>query len=239
MLLTEGIVLRTLKYGETSLILDIYSRDKGLISCIAGGVRKSKTRLHAATFQLLQLLRVNLYYKEGDRLSRIKDAQPVLVLNDLLDHPIKRVIVIFMAELLQKSIREKELNEGLYNFLQKSILELNELRDHIADFHLTFMIELTSFLGFRPVSNFADQRPFFDLQDGQFVAISHPRNTLTNDESLLLGEVLDKLEGERQELSLNGKKRRILLSGLIRYYQYHVEGFGNMKSPEVIHVVLS
>lgn len=239
MLTTDGIVIRTLKYGETSLIMDIYTRDKGLVSCIAGGVRKKKAQLHASAFQLLQIIRVNIYYKDGDRLSRIKETQRLANLDELIAHPVKRVLVLFIAELLQKSIKEKEDNLELFEFLENSIRRLNDLEAGIANFHLIFMVRLASFLGFRPVYNYDRDKRHFDLVEGQFVGQPDPRNTLTGEQSSLLAAILKASPDRPDELGLNGAKRRNILDGLIKYYQYHVDGFGQMRSPEIIHVILS
>src|SRR4051794_19631395 len=41
---TEGIVLRSLRYGEADRILHVYTRDRGRIGAIAKGVRRSRSR---------------------------------------------------------------------------------------------------------------------------------------------------------------------------------------------------
>lgn len=236
---TEGIVVRTIKYGETSLILDVYTKDRGMVSCIAGGVRKRKSQLHASVFQLLQPIKLTMYYKDGDRLSRIKEASPLTIVESLTRHPIKRVIVLFMAELLQKSIKEKEYNPGLYDFLFDALSNLNEIEDGIADFHLRFMVQLTAFLGFLPVHNYSLDLPLFDLEEGRFIGESRGVSTLGHEQSALLSTLLKSRQNKNHTLPWNNVKRRQLLDGLIQYYQYHVEGFGLMKSPEIIHVILS
>lgn len=239
MITTEGIVFRSIKYGETSLILDIYTKDKGLVSCIAGGVRKKRAQMHASTLQLLQPVKISLYYKDGDHLSRLKEAHPIKPLYNNIEHPVKRVIILFLAELVQKSIREKEFNPELYNYLFQEVEKLDNLENGIGDFHLLFMINLTRFLGFFPHENYSSSNRFFDLDDGSFVTEHNPRQALDEDESALLCALISSAQKKSSEMKLNGAKRRILLNALIRYYQYHISGFGKMKSPEIIHVILS
>lgn len=239
MLTVQGIVVRTIKYGETSVILDLYTKEKGLISCIAGGVRKKRSTMPPAAFQLLQIIRATIYYKDGDKLSRIKEVHPIALYHSLIEDPVKRVIVLFLSELIQKSIREKEERADLFEYLELKLKSLNELSgEGIANFHLIFMLELTKYLGFYPQSNISTDRPYFDLLDGQFVERADLRRTLSSEESGYMIDLFDLVEGRDVE-GMNSIKRRKILDVLISYYQQHIEGFGKMKSPDIIHVVLS
>jgi DNA repair protein RecO (recombination protein O) len=240
MLAVEGIVIRTLKYGETSLILDLYTKEKGLISCIAGGVRKKRSTLHASTLQLLQIVQATIYYKDSEQLNRLKEAQPSVYLNDLVDDPVKRVVVIFLSEVLQKSIREKESRPELYSFLLNSLTLLNEMKEGVANFHLIFMIELSRYLGFYPIANYNKTKPYFDLDGGKFVELPDARNTLDEIESAQMAALFNMEFGQQNsEVLSNSQERQLALNSLIRYFQYHVEGFGKLKTPEILHVILS
>src|ERR687893_358632 len=44
---SKGIVLRSIRYGEADRILDLYTREGGLISAIAKGIRRTKSRFGA------------------------------------------------------------------------------------------------------------------------------------------------------------------------------------------------
>lgn len=44
---SKGIVLRSIRYGEADRILDLYTRDAGLVSAIAKGIRRTKSRFGA------------------------------------------------------------------------------------------------------------------------------------------------------------------------------------------------
>jgi len=74
---TKGIVLRTVKYGETSVIVSIYTELFGIQSYLVNGVRKSskKGSGSAALFQPAALLDLVVYYNELKQLNRIKEFQ--------------------------------------------------------------------------------------------------------------------------------------------------------------------
>ena len=239
MLTVKGIVVRTIKYGETSLILDLFTEEKGLISCIAGGIRKKRSTMPPAAFQLLQVIKATIYFKDNDRLSRIKEVQPISLHHELIDDPIKRVIVLFLAELIQKSVKEKEAREELFYFLLTQLKRLNEIANHIANFHLLFMLELSRYLGFYPIQNYSDDLTYFDVIDGQFVERPDARRTLSEEESADLNKLFAIANEDASTTALSNNDRRGILQSMIKYYQSHIEGFGDMKSPKIIHVVLS
>ena len=239
MLTVKGIVVRTIKYGETSLILDLFTEEKGLISCIAGGIRKKRSTMPPAAFQLLQVIKATIYFKDNERLSRIKEVQPLALHHQLIDDPVKRVIVLFLAELLQKSVKEKEAREDLFHFLTTQLAHLNNLTDHIANFHLLFMLELSRYLGFYPIQNYNEDFVYFDVIDGQFVMKPDARRTLSDEESRELNKLFALSIDDLSIANLSNNDRRSILQSMIKYYQSHIEGFGEMKSPKIIHVVLS
>ncbi len=239
MLTVKGIVVRTIKYGDTSLILDLFTEEKGLVSCIVGGVRKKRSSMPPAAFQLLQVIKATIYYKDGERLSRIKEVQPIALHHELIDDPVKRVIVLFLAELLQKSVKEKEAREDLFHFLLTELERLNNMTQSVANFHLNFMLELSRYLGFHPIQNYSTEFAYFDVIDGQFVANPDPRRTLSEDESLDLSKLFALSSQDPDLVLLTNDDRRSILQSMIKYYQSHVDGFGEMKSPKIIHVVLS
>ena len=41
---SKGIVLRSIRYGEADRIMDLYTQDAGLVSAIAKGIRRTKSR---------------------------------------------------------------------------------------------------------------------------------------------------------------------------------------------------
>src|SRR5688500_13994232 len=71
---TEGIVLRTIKYSETSVVTNIYTRHFGLLSFIVPGVRTSKAKRNkAGMLQPMNMLDLDIYFKETQNLLRLKD----------------------------------------------------------------------------------------------------------------------------------------------------------------------
>jgi DNA repair protein RecO (recombination protein O) len=72
---TEGIVLRSLRYGEADRILHLYTPDRGRISAIAKGVRRAKSRFGG---RLEPFFRLHLVLYEGrSELLTVTSAETV------------------------------------------------------------------------------------------------------------------------------------------------------------------
>src|SRR5919202_1527353 len=69
---SRGIVLRSIRYGEADRILDLYTQDAGLVSAIAKGIRRTKSRFGA---RLEPLSCVDFLAYEGRTLDTITQAE--------------------------------------------------------------------------------------------------------------------------------------------------------------------
>ena len=96
-----------------------------------------------------------------------------------------------MVEIARKTIIEAEENPALFNFLFDTFVHLDQTLHSVANLHLVFMLRLSGFLGFEPVDDFSNTRPYFDLKEGVFAA-SPPVHPYYSDErhSDLLSQLL-------------------------------------------------
>ena len=119
----EGMVVKTTNYGETSLVLELFTKERGLVGVMAKGVKSLKSKLRASTMKFTYGF-FYVYYKEG-KLSILKDVD---ILNPLL--LIHQDIVLigylnYMVELSMQVYRESE-SKDIYPFMISTILKLNE-----------------------------------------------------------------------------------------------------------------
>ncbi|MBK6666768.1 MAG: DNA repair protein RecO [Saprospiraceae bacterium] len=114
---TEGIIFRVLKYSETSIICDIFTREKGLRSYIVSGVRTTKAGQKAAIYRPLNIVNLVSYDMEHDKLARITEISLSVHYQNINIDVIISSIAIFMLEVCRNAIKEREANEELYLFL--------------------------------------------------------------------------------------------------------------------------
>lgn len=208
-------------------------------SYIISGVRSNKARIKASLLQVMSLVDMVAYDRHEKGLNRVRELRPAHVYRSLPFDVRKSAVGLFMAELAQKTIREPEENKRLFSFLFQSFQFLDETTGPIANLHLSFLLELSAFLGFMPGGDWSEETPLFDLQEGVFVAVPPPHAYhLGEAESLLLHQLLDKSMETCHELRMQKQQRRPLLLHLIDYYRLHIENLPEIHAHEVLQEVL-
>lgn len=122
---TNGIVIRHLRHGESSLILTVFSRDFGKISLMAKGVRGTRKLGTASSLELLSEAQFVYYRKQGRDLQMFKEAaslHPHLGLrSDLALMSIGSAVV----ELLARCLREEDPHKDLYESASATLSALD------------------------------------------------------------------------------------------------------------------
>jgi len=241
---TKGIVLRTVKYGETSVIVTIFTSLLGVQTYLVNGVRTStkKGSGKANLFQPTAILEMVVYHNEMKQLQRIKEFRWGSLYQHILSDVKKNAIALFMVELLTKCLKQPESNAELFHFVEDAFLHLDEAPDAIAaNFPLFFALHLPVFFGFRVNDNYSENRHFLDLQEGDFVK-EQPRHPhfLEEKQAFITSQLLKVQQPEElKDIKLNHDFRRNLLFTYEVYYKLHVQDFGSMKTLPVLREILS
>ena len=234
---TKAIVLSSLKYGDTSLIIRCYTQDFGLKSFIAKGVFTKKKRNTSLYFPLAEIDLSFQPKSNEQQLVFLKSAQTSYYYESLHFHPIKSAIVFFLAEILNLVLKEEADNPELYFYIEHSLKEFDQKKDDFADFHLVFLIQLSYFLGFYP--NLEIDGNLFDLENGFFTNSNSSINMLKADETVLFKKLLELHFSEDSKNTFNQSQRSLLLEIIVKYYQIHTNNFKKPKSLQVLHELFS
>jgi len=241
LLKTRGIIFRTLKYGETSVIADIFTEEKGLHTFIGGSVRTAKAKMSYSLFQPMTVVDAVAYFRdEPGALNRLKELRADEIFRAIPFDIRRGAVALFMAEICRKSIQETEENRDLFRFLLDNLLWLDTTSHPIANLHLHFLLALSAYLGFQPQTELAlGQESFFDLKEGIFSPV--PPAHLLYLEPTQTQQLLDLLEVPLQEchtVALSRPDRKALLQRLLQFYHLHVTGFTEINTPEILEMVM-
>jgi DNA repair protein RecO (recombination protein O) len=230
---TEAIVLSSIRYNEADLIVKCYTHSHGLLSFMVKGVLKSKKgKLKASLFQTLSLLFIETRINTKGQLNYFKDIQISNQLNHLQTNIYKATLAMFTAEILNTVIYEEEKNEGLFDFIKTSIVWLDKA-ENFKNFHLSFLIKLTSFLGFYPQSNQHEHEIYFNIQEGCF-ELFESKFCLNQYYSSIFQNLISQSLEEFQQQQIPKTLRLKLLDVIMTYYELHIDSFRRPKSLDVI-----
>ncbi|RYY98581.1 MAG: DNA repair protein RecO [Chitinophagaceae bacterium] len=236
---TKGIVLRNVKYGETSLVVTALTEGFGLQSYIVNGVRQASNRgtAKAACFQPGALLDLVVYHNPARNLNRIKEFRWAHLYQHLLSDVLKNAVGLFCIELLNKSLKEPEANAELFYFAEDALLHLDTASSAVtANFPLFFALHLPVFFGFRIADEHSGDLSYLDLKEGTFVA-EQPRHPhfLEGRAAEAVAHVLKVLQPEDlAEVRLTQELRRSILQQLEQYYALHLPDFGTLRTLPVL-----
>ncbi|NJK83098.1 MAG: DNA repair protein RecO [Saprospiraceae bacterium] len=234
MLKTRGIVLRSFKYGETSIIAEIFTEAQGIKRYIIAGVRAKKSKVSAGLLQVMSLVEIVAYDRDDRDLNRLKEIKAAYIYQQIPFDVKRSGVGLFLIEVTQKCIKQTEQNEALFDFLYQTFLWLDASPYSIANIHLCFLIKLSEFLGFVPSGAYTETTPFFDLQEGNFVASIPFKYALDQPTSQLLAQLCATPVERSHELMMSKVARTRLLHTLLTYYQLHLEHFAEIQA----HLIL-
>ncbi len=237
---TRAIVLQTIKYGDSQLIVDFFSEKLGRLSFIVRTPKSPKAKMKRQFFQPLMILNIEFDHRPKAGLQKLKDVSICMPFVDIPFSPYKLAISMFLSELLGHATKNEQQNEPLFQFLVDSISWLDHAADRFANFHIVFLMRLTFFLGFSPNVESGVDGKYFDLEDGCFVPyVPVHRRYLNEEDSVRLLNLL-RLSYETMHLyTMSRLDRNRCVEVILEYYKIHVPGFPEMKSFSVLQEIFA
>lgn len=171
---TEAIVLDYKSYGEKSVILNVFSRDRGIINIFINDITKTKYTVEANVLSISDYLlkkSANFYY--------IREVDLVHSNMALRSSYKKQVYSLIMADLIKAIFYDDVAESKVYDLIKKSAIFIgrSDKSIHILN---AFIIKLVSYLGYMPNLDSKNKR-YFSYESG-FTDIQ-------SDESVIIDEI--------------------------------------------------
>ncbi len=234
---TRGVILHTVKYGDHSLIVTLYTVDYGRQTYFLNAVRGARSGNKAAIMQPLFILEVEVYLRKNREIQRIKECR---LANPYVSIPFdikKSTQLLFLTEILSRILQEEESNPGLYHFIEHSLLFFDLMEEGVSLFHIWFLVHLTEYLGIYPGVE-SRSMGWFDMKKGVTVSREPLHTAFMNPETtgflkmFLLSDIT-----QLNSLHMNISQRNILLEKILDYLHLHFENLGHLKSWPVLKAV--
>lgn len=233
---TVGIVLHTLKYKDTSIIVDIYTEIAGRASFLAPVSRSRKAAVKSVLFQPLALVEFEADFRSNATLYKMKEAKSFYPFSTLPYDPHKSAIALFLSEFLYRAVREEAENRPLFAYLRHSIIWLDECESGFANFHLVFLMRLSRFLGLYPNLDDYHKGDYFDMQNACFTPLRPLLHSdyIAPEEASLLTQLM-RMNYETMRLFAMSRAERtrclVIMNG---YYRLHLPDFPQLRSLEIL-----
>ena len=235
LLSTPGLVLHTVPYAETSVVAKVFTRQLGVRSYIIKGVRggSSCSRVRQNLLQPLSNIDMVVYDNHRSNLNYVKELTPR---QSSVSDPVGNALRFFMTEVLYKVLREEEPMPELWDYVEKAS---DTTAGERKDVPIRFLLMVARHLGIEPMDNYSSREPYFCLEEGRYVSAPN-ETTLPSNLSMILHEYL--LSSHSQSLPVTPshslQSRRDLIDALIAYFQFHLSGFKQFRSHEILHTIL-
>nr|WP_314697160.1 DNA repair protein RecO [uncultured Prevotella sp.] len=232
---SKAIVLRSLKFGDSSLIIDMFTELEGRVSFITRIPKTTKGKIKKQYFQPLTLLALEFDYRPRTSLQHIKEVRVLRPYGSIPFDPVKSAILLFLSEFLYYVTRSEQQNAHLYNYVSASMEWLDEAEHDYANFHLVFMMRLSRFAGFFPNLDAYQEGVYFDLLNGEFTTSAplHSDYLLPADASGI--NQLIRMDYENMHLFRLSRHDRNRISDIIlHYYRIHIPDMPELNSFHVL-----
>jgi DNA repair protein RecO (recombination protein O) len=232
---TQAIVLHSLKYGETRLIVDMFTRSMGRQSFIVSKPKSTKAKIKKQLFQPLSILELEFDSRPKVQLQKLADVRLALPFSSIPFHAHKLSISLFLAEFLYYALRGEQENELLFDYVANSLLWLDGQQDRFSNFHLVFLMRLSRFLGFYPNLDHYQSGDYFDLRESMFQSAPPVHRDFLFPEEANKVQLMMRMDFPTMHLyRMSHDDRNRLLEVTLKYYRLHLPDFPELKSVSVL-----
>lgn len=232
---TKAIVLKSVKYGDGSLVVDMLTRERGRVSFIVRIPKTPKGKLKKQFFQPMSVLSLVFDYRQRSSLQRIRDIAVLRPFVSIPFEPFKISLAIFLAEFLAYATRDEQQNVPLFEFVENSLLWLDNASSGYTNFHIVFMTRLSQFVGFWPSLDGYGRDCLFDLREGCFTRVAPLYSDVLSPSEAHFVPILMRMNYRSMRLlRLNREQRNHITDMILYYYRLHVPEMPELRCLDVL-----
>ena len=246
---TEAIVLHNIKYGETKIIVDMFTRQLGRLSFAVALSRSQRGAMKKQYFQPLSMLTITFDYRPQQQLQKLSEVAILHPLSTMLYEPSKLSISLFLSEFLYHALKGEQENEPLFDYVTTALQWLDERDKGFVNFHLVFLMHLSRFLGFdyrggdyrlqtedyRPKTIDFRQNEFFDLRAAVFCSAPPVHRDFLGSEETAMLRLMMRMDYHNMHLfRMTHQQRNRCVEVALQFYRLHLPDFPDLRALDVL-----
>ena len=217
------------------MIVDMFTREVGRLSFIVPLPKTPKSRMKKQYFQPMTLLEIECDVRQRVQLQMLKDVRLLSAYTSVPFSPEKLALSLFTAEFLYHALRSEQCNEPLFAYVCDAMRWLDAVETGFANFHLTFLMRLSRFLGFYPNLDDYVDGCVFDLRAATFsLQVPTHRDFLQPDDAQRIHTLMRMDFPTMRLYRLSRHDRNRIVDVLLYYYRLHIPQFPELKSLSVL-----
>ncbi len=231
---TEAVILNTSKFGDSSKIARLFTRDYGKLSVIAKGARGAKSKF-GGVLEPLNILTATIYKKPNRDLHTLSNAETSVSLRKIHSSFDSIAAGFMVLESISQTQDENASNPELYDFLAKTLALINATPDNSFAVFVSFQIYLASQLGVEPdftdlsaneLSN-SGKHTIFSIEDGRYGFGSSIKNGNSFRFDNKGFEILKKISTlpieSAKTVQIDNDIKKEIHDFFVRYFSFHLE----------------
>ncbi|MBC8214868.1 MAG: DNA repair protein RecO [Candidatus Marinimicrobia bacterium] len=240
---TDGVVLKSFPYGDTSLITRFYTKDFGKVTLIAKGVRKAKNPT-GAILEPMNVLNLNYYAKENRDMHILKEASLHRNFTNIRNDIISLTTGLAMVEMLEKTSDNNDPSPILFRLINRTLHYLDEGEVSSSILLLFFQYQLSLRLGYKPHLNTCSackhplQKPMLNSQTGELncskCTISHGIS-ISEKAIIFMKQIASTHIENLLEISDDKAEQNQAVHFMSEFMRIHIEGMQKIKSLTILN----
>ena len=244
---TSAIVLKTIPYGDTSVIARMFTEDQGKVTILAKGAWRPKNNA-GALLEPMNHIHLQYYHKNSREIQVLKDGGFTQQFSNLRKELSKVIVGLTIVEMMDKSTLDNNPFPILYRLGWRVLEKLNDEKQNIWLVFVFFLYQLSLRLGFLPNIKKCSKcnadliSGCFDNYTGELICVNcSTQSKISFDENSL--SALQKLEGlhldDLQTLSINMQGITNSIQFLDLFISFHLEGLKKLQSMTMLKQILN
>ncbi|MFN8923807.1 MAG: DNA repair protein RecO [Sphingobacteriia bacterium] len=235
---THAIVLRTIRYRDTSGITNLLTEHYGRLDCLVRGLYGARSSGRHSLFMPGTMLEVVVYHRPGHDLMHLNESSLLHPCHTILADPMRQIYVQLYCEILLKAVpnTEEEAPE-LYQLFRQALLRCNQPDARLFNTCICFLLALASALGILPslAGGPYDPTAAYCLVHEQ--GLLQP-TTQPDAEGSWLARLISSPDSERLQIAIPKAIRASLLHEWFAFMSYHLHAdFTKLKSLRIFEEV--
>ena len=232
---TDAFVIKGFRYGETSKIITLYSREYGKFNALVKSTRSVKSKT-SGVFDNLNHISVVFNRKENRDLQFISKGECLNSFSKIKSDLDKLNVSYRILELIYNSTHDYDTNEELFDLLNICLTKVNGCERNTGNFLLYFQANLTKLMGIKPElvqDNLKINDNFHEPVSETF----NPGNALklNRKQYSIVNSLFEKDADFNEKVALDDDEIERLENIFDNYLSRHLEKFGYLKTKKIFY----